>query len=408
MKLKLHHPSQVVHGELTITGSKSESNRLLVLQALYPQIDIRNLSNSDDSQVTQKGLRSQSNIVDIHHAGTAMRFLTAYFAIQPDREIVLTGSERMQERPIKLLVEALNGLGADITYEKEPGFPPLIIRGKEITKDQLALPANISSQYISALMLIAPKLKNGLKIDLLGETTSVPYIKMTQSIMDQLGFETAFDGNQIIIKPISKINANRWTVESDWSSASYFYSIVALADSGEITLSNYFEKSKQGDAALSEIYEKFGVKTTHSNGKITLSKVEGFNLPNYIMLNLKNTPDLAQTIAVSCLGLDLDCKLTGLHTLKIKETDRLTALKIELEKLGAEVKITDRSLELVNSTKINKNISIDTYNDHRMAMAFAPLGLKVPININNAEVVSKSYPGFWDDLRKVDFDQNII
>lgn len=408
MKLKLHHPSQVVHGELTITGSKSESNRLLVLQALYPQIDIRNLSNSDDSQVTQKGLRSQSNIVDIHHAGTAMRFLTAYFAIQPDREIVLTGSERMQERPIKLLVEALNGLGADITYEKEPGFPPLIIRGKEITKDQLALPANISSQYISALMLIAPKLKNGLKIDLLGETTSVPYIKMTQSIMDQLGFETAFDENQIIIKPISKINANRWTVESDWSSASYFYSIVALADSGEITLSNYFEKSKQGDAALSEIYEKFGVKTTHSNGKITLSKVEGFNLPNYIMLNLKNTPDLAQTIAVTCLGLRIDCKLTGLHTLKIKETDRLTALKIELEKLGAEVKITDRSLELVNSTKINKNISIDTYNDHRMAMAFAPLGLKVPININNAEVVSKSYPGFWDDLRKVDFDQNII
>lgn len=408
MKLKLHHPSQVVHGELTITGSKSESNRLLVLQALYPQIDIRNLSNSDDSQVTQKGLISQSNIVDIYHAGTAMRFLTAYFAIQPDREIVLTGSERMQERPIKLLVEALNGLGADITYEKEPGFPPLIIRGKEITKDQVALPANISSQYISALMLIAPKLKNGLKIDLLGETTSVPYIKMTQSIMDQLGFETAFDGNQIIIKPISKINANHWTVESDWSSASYFYSIVAMADSGEITLSNYFEKSKQGDAALSEIYEKFGVKTTHSNGKITLSKVEGFNLPNYIMLNLKNTPDLAQTIAVSCLGLHLDCKLTGLHTLKIKETDRLTALKIELEKLGAEVKITDRSLEIVNSTKINKNISIDTYNDHRMAMAFAPLGLKVPININNAEVVSKSYPGFWDDLRKIDFDQNII
>ncbi len=408
MKLKLHHPSQVVHGELTITGSKSESNRLLVLQALYPQIDIRNLSNSDDSQVTQKGLRNQSNIVDIHHAGTAMRFLTAYFAIQPDREIVLTGSERMQERPIKLLVEALNGLGADITYEKEPGFPPLIIRGKEITMDQVALAANISSQYISALMLIAPKLKNGLKIDLLGETTSVPYIKMTKSIMDQLGFETAFDGNQIIIKPISKINANHWTVESDWSSASYFYSIVALADSGEITLSNYFEKSKQGDAALSEIYEKFGVKTTHSNGKITLSKVEGFNLPNYIMLNLKNTPDLAQTIAVSCLGLHLDCKLTGLHTLKIKETDRLTALKIELEKLGAEVKITDRSLEIVNSTKINKNISIDTYNDHRMAMAFAPLGLKVPININNVEVVSKSYPGFWDDLRKINFDQNII
>ncbi|MGB1362868.1 MAG: 3-phosphoshikimate 1-carboxyvinyltransferase [Flavobacteriaceae bacterium] len=408
MKLNIQHPSQEANGELTITGSKSESNRLLVLQALYPQIEIQNLSNSDDSQVTQKGLKSKSNIIDIHHAGTAMRFLTAYFAIQPHREIVLTGSKRMQERPIKLLVEALNSLGADITYEKEPGFPPLIIRGKEITTDRVSLPANISSQYISALMLVAPALKNGLNIDLIGETTSVPYIKMTQSIMDQLGFETAFDGNQISIKPASKIDTNHWKVESDWSSASYFYSIVALALRSEITLNSYFEESKQGDAALAEIYEKFGVKTTHSNGKITLSKIAGFKLPNCIVLNLKNTPDLAQTIAVTCLGFNIDCKLSGLHTLKIKETDRLAALKIEIEKLGGKVKITDRSLELANSGKINKNISIDTYNDHRMAMAFAPLGLKVPININNAEVVSKSYPSFWDDLRKIGFDQNII
>jgi 3-phosphoshikimate 1-carboxyvinyltransferase len=408
MKLNIQHPSQEANGELTITGSKSESNRLLVLQALYPQIEIQNLSNSDDSQVTQKGLKSKSNIIDIHHAGTAMRFLTAYFAIQPHREIVLTGSKRMQERPIKLLVEALNSLGADITYEKEPGFPPLIIRGKEITTDRVSLPANISSQYISALMLVAPALKNGLNIDLIGETTSVPYIKMTQSIMDQLGFETAFDGNQISIKPASKIDTNHWKVESDWSSASYFYSIVALALRSEITLKSYFEESKQGDAALAEIYEKFGVKTTHSNGKITLSKIAGFKLPNCIVLNLKNTPDLAQTIAVTCLGFNIDCKLSGLHTLKIKETDRLAALKIEIEKLGGKVKITDRSLELANSGKINKNISIDTYNDHRMAMAFAPLGLKVPININNAEVVSKSYPSFWDDLRKIGFDQNII
>ena len=408
MKLNIQHPSQEANGELTITGSKSESNRLLVLQALYPQIEIQNLSNSDDSQVTQKGLKSKSNIIDIHHAGTAMRFLTAYFAIQPHREIVLTGSKRMQERPIKLLVEALNSLGADITYEKEPGFPPLIIRGKEITTDRVSLPANISSQYISALMLVAPALKNGLNIDLIGETTSVPYIKMTQNIMDQLGFETAFDGNQISIKPASKIDTNHWKVESDWSSASYFYSIVALALRSEITLNSYFEESKQGDAALAEIYEKFGVKTTHSNGKITLSKIAGFKLPNCIILNLKNTPDLAQTIAVTCLGFNIDCKLSGLHTLKIKETDRLAALKIEIEKLGGKVKITDRSLELANSGKINKNISIDTYNDHRMAMAFAPLGLKVPININNAEVVSKSYPSFWDDLRKIGFDQNII
>lgn len=408
MKINIQHLSQEVNGELTITGSKSESNRLLVLQALYPQIEIKNLSNSDDSQVTQKGLKSKNNIIDIHHAGTAMRFLTAYFAIQTDREIVLTGSERMQERPVKLLVEALNSLGADITYKKNPGFPPLIIKGREITIDQVSLPANISSQYISALMLIAPSLKNGLRIDLIGETTSVPYIEMTQSIMDQLGFETVFEGNQIAIKPAAKINNYQWTVESDWSSASYFYSIVALASRGEITLKSYFQESKQGDSALSQIYEKLGVKTSHSDGKITLSKMADFILPNYLVIDLKNTPDLAQTIAVTCLGLNIDCKLTGLHTLKIKETDRLTALKIEIEKLGANVKITDRSLELANTGKIKKNISIDTYNDHRMAMAFAPLGLKVPININNADVVSKSYPDFWDDLKKIDFDQNII
>ena len=408
MKLKIQNYNKEAIGDLSITGSKSESNRLLIIQALYPQIEIQNLSKSDDSQVTMEGLKSKGNIIDINHAGTAMRFLTAYFAIQPHREIVLTGSNRMQERPIKLLVEALNSLGADITYEKEPGFPPLIIKGKEITINRVSLPANISSQYISALMLVAPALKNGLKIDLIGETTSFPYIKMTQSIMDQLGFETAFDGNQISIKSASSINTNHWKVESDWSSASYFYSIVALADRSEITLKSFFEESKQGDAALTEIYEKFGVKTTHSNGKIILSKITDFNPPNFMTLNLKNTPDLAQTIAVTCLGLNINCKLSGLHTLKIKETDRLTALKTEIEKLGGNVKITDRSLELLNTGKINQNVLIDTYNDHRMAMAFAPLGLRVPININNPKVVSKSYPDFWDDLQKLGFNQNII
>ena len=408
MKLKIQNSNKEANGDLTITGSKSESNRLLIIQALYPQIEIHNLSKSDDSKVTLEGLKSKKNVIDINHAGTAMRFLTAYFAIQPHREIVLTGSNRMQERPIKLLVEALNSLGADITYEKEPGFPPLIIRGKEISINRVSLPANISSQYISALMLVAPALKNGLKIDLIGETTSFPYIKMTQSIMDQLGFETAFDGNQISIKSASSININHWKIESDWSSASYFYSIVALADRSEISLKSFFEESKQGDAALTEIYEKFGVKTTHSNGKIILSKITDFNPPNFIKLNLKNTPDLAQTIAVTCLGLNIDCKLSGLHTLKIKETNRLTALKTEIEKLGGNVKITDRSFELLNTGKINENILIDTYNDHRMAMAFAPLGLRVPININNPKVVSKSYPDFWDDLQKIGFNQNII
>ena len=403
MKLKIQNSNKEANGDLTITGSKSESNRLLIIQALYPQIEIHNLSKSDDSKVTLEGLKSKKNVIDINHAGTAMRFLTAYFAIQPHREIVLTGSNRMQERPIKLLVEALNSLGADITYEKEPGFPPLIIRGKEISINRVSLPANISSQYISALMLVAPALKNGLKIDLIGETTSFPYIKMTQSIMDQLGFETAFDGNQISIKSASSININHWKIESDWSSASYFYSIVALADRSEISLKSFFEESKQGDAALTEIYEKFGVKTTHSNGKIILSKITDFNPPNFIKLNLKNTPDLAQTIAVTCLGLNIDCKLSGLHTLKIKETDRLLALKNEIKKLGTELKITDNSLHLNNVASLNCDVHIATYNDHRMAMAFAPLALRAPLYIENAEVVSKSYPNFWGDLKSLGF-----
>ena len=408
MKLNIQHHTKEVNGKITITGSKSESNRLLVLQALYPKIKIKNLSNSDDSRITQKGLKNKNNIIDVNHAGTAMRFLTAYFAILPHREIILTGSKRMQERPIKPLVDSLNSLGANITYKNLKGFPPLIIKGKEIKLNQVALPANISSQYISALMLIAPSLKNGLMIDLVGEITSAPYIKMTKSIMDQLGFHTTFKKNQIAIKPNNRVVTKQWTVESDWSSASYFYSIVALARRAKITLENYFLKSKQGDAVLSDIYVKFGVETTHSEGKITLSKSVNFTPPNYILLNLNNTPDLAQTIVVSCLGLNIDCKLTGLHTLKIKETDRLAALKIEIEKLGAKVKITNGSLELFNTGNIKKNISINTYDDHRMAMAFAPMALKVPINIIDAEVVSKSYPGFWDDLGKIDFEQIMI
>jgi len=408
MKLKLFHPTKVAKGELTITGSKSESNRLLILQALYPQIKIENLSSSDDSNVTLSGLKSNGRIIDIHHAGTAMRFLTAYYAVQQGREVVLTGSKRMQERPIKLLVEALNSIGADIRYERKAGFPPLIIKGKELSENRIGLPANISSQYISALMLIAPSLKNGLVIELIGETTSVPYIQMTQSILNQLGFEAAFDGSQITIKAAEAIEENIWKVESDWSSASYFYSVVALAEESEITLSSYFEESMQGDSALVKIYEQMGVETTFFDGKIKLSKAPGFSPPTYISLDLKNTPDLAQTIAVTCLGLNIGCKLTGLHTLKIKETDRLVALKVEMEKLGAQVEITDKTLELIHPGTIKENISIETYNDHRMAMAFAPLGLLVPINIKNPDVVSKSYPSFWDDLKKIKFDQDIF
>ena len=407
MNLKLDHKSKNCFGSITITGSKSESNRLLILKALYPDLEISNLSNSDDTQVTLKALKNNESIVDIHHAGTAMRFLTAFFSVKPNSKVVLTGSSRMQDRPIELLVEALRSLGAEIEYVNKKGFPPLKITGKKIDVSQVALPANISSQFISALMLIAPSLKNGLEIDLIGETTSIPYIKMTQTLLDNLGFKTFFNNNKIKISPADKITLNQWTVESDWSSASYFYSVVAIANKSEITLESYYSESLQGDSDLVQIYKKIGVTTVFNNGSITLSKTPNFALPEVLDLDLRNTPDLAQTIAVSCFGLGVDCNLTGLHTLKIKETDRLEALKVELEKLGAIISITNDSLELRFSGVINQNISIDTYNDHRMAMAFAPLGIKVPIVINNSEVVSKSYPGFWEDFKSIDFQYDM-
>jgi 3-phosphoshikimate 1-carboxyvinyltransferase len=407
MNLKLDHKSKNCFGSITITGSKSESNRLLILKALYPDLEISNLSNSDDTQVTQKALNNNESIVDIHHAGTAMRFLTAFFSVKPNSKVVLTGSSRMQDRPVELLVEALRSLGAEIEYVNKKGFPPLKITGKKIDVSQVSLPANISSQYISALMLIAPSLENGLEIDLIGETTSIPYIKMTQTLLENLGFKTFFNDNKIKISPADKIILNQWTVESDWSSASYFYSVVAIANTSEITLKSYYSESLQGDSDLVQIYKKIGVTTVFNNGSIILSKTPSFALPEVLDLDLRNTPDLAQTIAVSCFGLGVDCNLIGLHTLKIKETDRLEALKIELEKLGAMISITNDSLELRFSGVINQNISIDTYNDHRMAMAFAPLGIKVPIVINNSEVVSKSYPGFWEDFKSIDFQYDM-
>ena len=408
MRVRLEHKSSYIRGELKITGSKSESNRLLILKALFPKIEIENLSNSDDTKVTKDALNSTNSIINIHHAGTAMRFLTAYFSMQPDREIILTGSKRMQERPIRILVDALKDLGAEISYDKKNGYPPLKIIGKKISKSKVTLPANISSQYVSALMLIATYLEKGLTIDLVGEMTSVPYIMMTKTILDQLGFDISYKKNQIQIASATFIEPKIWAVESDWSSASYFYSILALSKGGQINLSTFKKESNQGDSALSEIYNSLGVVTSFHNGTIKLSKVEDLNVAKLINLDLRNTPDLAQTIAVSCLGLGIECKLSGLHTLKIKETDRLSALKIEMEKLGAKVDISRNSLKLYPSPQLKNNIAINTYNDHRMAMAFAPLALKVPIIINDSQVVSKSYPTFWNDLKSIDFIKEII
>lgn len=390
---------------LIITGSKSESNRLLLLQALYPNVSIDNLSNSDDSVLMQRALGSEDNLIDIHHAGTAMRFLTAYFSIQEGRSVVLTGSTRMKERPIKILVNALSDLGADISYLENDGYPPLQINGKKLNKSEVTLKANVSSQYISALLLIASRLEQGLELTLDGKITSVPYIKMTLNLLEQLGIETKFEGQTIRVKPYSNQQVDRTIiVESDWSSASYFYSIVALSPlNTEVVLSTYKEDSLQGDSVLAKVYKAFGVETRFEFNKIRLKKSEIVGGNSKIELDLSNAPDIAQTIAVTAFGLGLECYLTGLHTLKIKETDRLVALKIELEKLGAKVVITDATLHLKAATSINSEVSIATYNDHRMAMAFAPLGLKTSLKIENADVVSKSYPQFWDDLKALGF-----
>jgi 3-phosphoshikimate 1-carboxyvinyltransferase len=404
MNLKLSTNSQYIidNSQLNITGSKSETNRLLLLKALFPNITLANTSNSDDSEVMQKALAGNDEIVDIHHAGTAMRFLTAYFAVNEGREVVMTGSSRMQERPIKILVETLAQLGVEVSYLKEEGYPPIKIKGKKVTASKVNLAANVSSQYISALLLVASKLENGLELTLEGEITSIPYIKMTLALLKDLGIQTSFEGNVIKVYPKEAVETREMIVESDWSSASYFFSLVALADAAKITLSSYKENSLQGDSELVSLYEKMGVKTTFENNKMTLEKVAGFNYQD-INFELNNTPDIAQTIVVTCLGLGIGCHLTGLHTLKIKETDRLEALRIELTKLGANISVTNDSLTLVPSQNINHNVHIATYNDHRMAMAFAPLAVKVPIIINDAEVVSKSYPDFWNDLKALNF-----
>ena len=403
MHITLQKSEIAKQSSVQITGSKSESNRLLLLKALYPTISLENVSNSDDSVLMTNALSSELNVVDIHHAGTAMRFLTAYFSIQEGREVTLTGSKRMKERPIQILVEALQELGADIEYIENRGYPPIKIKGKKILKNKVSLQANVSSQYISALLLIASRLENGLELTLEGEITSVPYIKMTLSLLDEIGVESYFIENTIIVKPkTTNQQPITLTVESDWSSASYYFSIVALSPIGtEITISSYKENSLQGDSVLVNIYKHFGVTSTFSSNSITLKK-ETLNLEP-LNLNLKNAPDIAQTIAVTCFALGIPCDLTGLHTLKIKETDRLVALKNEIEKLGGNVAITDKSLHLSASNTIKECVPIATYNDHRMAMAFAPLALKTAMVIEDAEVVSKSYPTFWEDLKSLGF-----
>lgn len=402
MDLLLESKNFISNQNIKISGSKSETNRVQLLQILFPDLIIENASDSDDSSVMKQCLQSNSIIKDVHHAGTAMRFLVSYYANQKNNEVVLTGSSRMKERPIQILVDALKQLDADISYVEKEGFPPLRIKGKEITKNQVEINADVSSQYISSLMLIAPALQNGLEIHLKGNITSVPYINMTLQILQTLGIEASFKENIIKILPISKLKSNQFVVESDWSSASYFYSIMALSPiNSQVTLSYFKQNSLQGDAVLAKIYQDFGVETIFKDDSIILTKVND-PIKNHVIYDLNNSPDIAQTIIVSCLGLGITCDLSGLHTLKIKETDRLQALKNELEKFGAEIEITNETIQLKKKVSFSSNIvEIATYQDHRMAMAFAPLAFKQKIKIKEAEVVSKSYPNFWNDMKQI-------
>lgn len=410
MDAKLHQIKQITSAALQISGSKSETNRLLLLQKLYPNITILNHSYSDDSVFMQRALASDSELIDVEHAGTAMRFLTAFYATQHQKEVVLTGSERMQERPIYLLVEALTKIGADITYLGQEGYPPLKIKGVADFETKIKIDSSVSSQYISALLLIAPKLEKGLEVELVGIRTSAPYIDMTVALLRRIGVKVVVDANVIKVFPCQDVEKQEVVVESDWSSASYWYSIVAQSQAGaSVRLSSYRKDSLQGDFKLVDLYRNLGVETHFEKDSILLVKNPALEIAE-IEVNMINTPDLAQTLLLTCVGMNKPCSIKGLHTLKIKETDRLVALQKEISKLGEFLFITNDSLSYTPS-KARKSVEfivIDTYQDHRMAMAFAPLALHYNLIIKDMDVVSKSYPNFWNDFKFVGFDVEVI
>ena len=399
--------SNNIKGSIEIGGSKSESNRLLILRAYTYDFKIENLSESDDTKTLVNALANTDKIIDVNHAGTAMRFLASYYASKLNSKITLTGSDRMKNRPIGILVDALRDLGAEIEYKEKEGYPPLRIIGKNLMANEVSLPANISSQFISSLMMLGVKIDNGIKLNLEGNITSKPYILMTKKLIDKIGCNVVINNNEIVISRNYKSLNKIVEVESDWSSASYFYSIVALSRDAKITLKIFKRDSIQGDSIVSKIYQKLGVETMYKEDSIIISKNKISNLPDSLKLDLSDTPDLAQTIAVSCLGLGIECELSGLDTLKIKETDRIEALKKEFMRLGVDDIITsDNKIYFNGNQKLNNNIKISTYQDHRMALSFAPLAVIIDISIESPNVVSKSFPDYWEVLKTLGFKIN--
>ncbi len=393
-------------GTLDLSSSKSELNRALILQSLYPTISISGHSSADDVVAMQQALAKQEGEIDCQHAGTALRFLTAYFACKEGVSVVLKGSDRLHERPIAPLVSALQKLGASITYLKKEGFPPLHIEGKKLSNHLAAISAAQSSQYVSALLLIGASLPNGLELSLEDEAVSTPYIAMTLDLLKSIGVSAKTKENTIYVRPLAEAKPVQLPIESDWSSASYYYAIIALAPvATSISLSSFLPQSRQGDAEVAQLFAVFGVRTIFEGNHIIIKKertVDFLSAPE-LEFNVLAQPDLAQTIAVTCAGLGCKAQLTGLQSLKIKETDRLLALQTELTKLGVVVQITENSLRMQPPKQLNFDVQIDTYNDHRMALAFACLAVKIPIGIQNPEVVAKSYPEFWQHLAQIGF-----
>ena len=412
MQIKVTAPAKI-HTTIQLPSSKSISNRALIINALgngthHPE----NLSDCDDTRVMIRALNDDKETIDIMAAGTAMRFLTAYLSVTPGARII-TGTERMQQRPIQVLVNALRELGADIEYVANDGFPPLRITGRELRKDTISLPGNVSSQYISALLMIAPVLTNGLTIRLTGDiisrqkknkNISRPYINLTLQLMNDFGVRAEWtDDHRLKVEP-QAYHSTPFYVESDWSAASYWYQIVALSKEAEVTLPGLFKDSYQGDSQVAGIFRSLGVETIYKDKTVILKK-NGKSVER-LDYDFINQPDLAQTFVVTCALLNIPFRFSGLQSLKIKETDRMAALITEMRKLGYILHETDGSVLSWEGERCTteEHPAIDTYEDHRMAMAFAPTCLALPeILINNPQVVSKSYPRYWEDLRQAGF-----
>ncbi|HKG08042.1 MAG TPA: 3-phosphoshikimate 1-carboxyvinyltransferase [Pedobacter sp.] len=398
-----------INTEITLTGSKSECNRALIISSLSKGlVKVDNMSNAADT-VTLNGILNNisqnsphQQIVDVGPAGTAMRFLTAYLSVLPGN-FLLTGTERMKQRPIGVLAEALKAIGAKVSYAEQEGFPPLLISGPlEQGRPTVQIKGDISSQYISALLMIAPTLQQGLNLEVIGELTSLPYVRMTLDMLEEAGIKHSWKDNSIIIKPQPFTQA-ALAVEPDWSAASYWYSIAALADQAQISLPFLKSKSLQGDSRISEIMTAFGVNTDKTDKGIAITLTE--QRFGDEVLNLKDCPDLAQTIIVCAAALKKNLAFTGLETLKIKETDRILALQNELAKFGVKLS-EDNFIYTLDCDRLHfpERVSFRTYEDHRMAMAFAPLSLLInEVVLEDMDVVEKSYPDFWKDLQKAGF-----